>query len=682
MLPKANLNLILKIVTIITATLAIFHQDLTIILNDALISESMSYILVIPPLFIYLLYRKRKMLTAIIPIENQDHSSQLRLLPTIAGIILSIAGIFLYWHGSYTFTPLQYHLFALPIFVSGLILILFNLKTFTQLIFPLVFLFFLTPPPSEILYGLGSTLSVISSEVSYSLISVLNVPSTLTYMYANPVIQIVKPNGTIISFAVDIACSGIYSLIGFVVFAVFITFIIRDKPWKKFALFLTGLSLIYLLNITRITTILLIGYYSSEETALQLFHILGGWFLILIGTFLLLLFAEKIFHIRIFAKPTQKCVDCNPKPKTNNNFCFTCGRITNSVTNRIQKTDIIKLATIIISVVLLLSIQTPVFALTEGPAEIIVQTPSGEQGNTQLLPQIEGYTLEFLYRDRDFEELARQDASLLYVYKPLYTTKETISVTVEIGTTISKLHNWEVCLISYPIAHGQSASVTRLALKDIQIQENPPIMARYFAFQWVETKQTEVVLYWFETANFMANGTAQKKQLKMSLITYPETAQNLTEAEDLIPFAAAIAEHWEPIKTWTKASVLLSQNSGTLTILTTMLLVPTTSLYLLEKRKQKKANAFAYQKLSKTNKQIIDAIVETEKNAPPTLNTIADTHKNRTGEHIEKEKLLYRLIELEETDIIKRDIVNIKDKPIMIWKTQINTKRHQDAEKQ
>jgi hypothetical protein len=338
---------------------------------------------------------------------------------------------------------------------------------------------------------------------------------------------------------------------------------------------------------------------------------------------------------------------------------------------RFQKTEIIKIAAIIVSIILLLSIQTPVFALTEGPAQITVQTPSGEQGNTQLLPEIQGYTLDFIYRDKDFEELAKQDASLLYAYEPLDPSKEIIWVTVEIGTATSKLHFWEVCLISWPITHGQTALVTKLDLKDIQIQQNPPIIARYFAFQWVETTQTEVVLYWFETANFMTNSTAEKKQLKMSLITYPETLQNITKAEDLLPFATAITEHWQPIKTWTKASVLLSQNASYLSGINTILLIPITFLYVLDKRKQKKANTIAYRKLSRETKQIIDIVLETQKSSTPTLSAIAATYKSKTGKTIEKEELFKRLSETEKTGIIKSDIANNYDEPIRIWKVQM-----------
>jgi exosortase/archaeosortase family protein len=530
----------------------------------------------------------------------------------------------------------------------------------------------LIPPPSEILYGVGSTLSLVSSEVSHALLNSMSIPSILTYEYGNPTIQITRPNGTITSFAVDIACSGIYSLISFIVFAVFVTYIIRDKPWKKLAIFLTGVSLIYVLNITRISTILIIGYYSSEETALQLFHLLGGWFLIFVGTLLLLIFAEKIFHTQIFTKKTQNCRDCNPKPETNHKLCLSCGKILKPVTNRIRKIDIIKIAAIFVSVISLLSIQIPVFALTEGPAQIIIQTPTGEQSNTMLLPQIPGYTPTFLYRDKDFEELARQDASLAYIYQPSDKTKDPIWVTIEIGSATSMLHNWEFCLISWQMSRDKSALVTQLDLRDIKIYDNPPMLARYFAFQWKDTNQTQEVLYWFKTAKFMENGTTQQKIVKISLINYPATLQNINE-ENLKPFASAIVNYWEPITTWTPVAMSLSQNSGYLAIITTMLLLFLIIPYFFENRKQRKANVFAYQKLSKSNRQIIDAIVETGKNMLPTLDAIATTHKNRTGEHIENEKLLHKLMELEKTAIIKRDIANIKDEPIMIWKTQMTT---------
>jgi hypothetical protein len=45
-------------------------------MNDALQSEITNYMLAIPFIFTYLIYRKRKMLRAVIPLENQNQPKQ------------------------------------------------------------------------------------------------------------------------------------------------------------------------------------------------------------------------------------------------------------------------------------------------------------------------------------------------------------------------------------------------------------------------------------------------------------------------------------------------------------------------------------------------------------------------------------------------------------------------------
>ena len=674
-LNRSNLILVLKIAIIIAATLAIFYQDLTIVANDALHIEFMSHILVIPFLFSYLIYRKRKMLRAVIPFETRNQQKETRFVPTIAGTILSATAILLYWHGSYTFTPLEYHMFALPIFAAGLILVLFNIRTLRQLAFPIAFLIFLTPPPSEVLYALGSTLSVTSSEASYTIIKSLGIPSTLTSEYGNPIIQITGPDGATTSFAVDIACSGIYSLIGFLIFSVFIAYIIRDKPWKKLALLLIGFSTIYILNITRITTVLLIGYHYGEETAIQLFHLLGGWILIFIGTLLLLILAERIFHTQIFSNPAQTCSECNlPKSDTNQRLCLTCGRIRKPAPIKFQKPDIIKMTAIALSVALLMSIQAPVFALTQAPAIVLINTPMGQQVSTEVLPRIAGYNLKFAYRDTTFETRVRgfgiaMDMALLYIYSPTNRSQTPIWAAVEIAST-RLTHGWETCLITWRVTHGLTPA-TQIELKDIQIAQNPPMISRFFVFEW--RNDTQAVLYWYESATFQVNSTSQQKYVKISLLAFPKSLEDLPSLENqLVTLATAIISYWQPIKTWSQIALLLSQRGAQLAAITSTLLVPIAVLYARDRRKQRKANAKAYRKLSEPNKQIIDTVLETEKTTTPTLGAIADRYKNRTGESIEGERLQQKLSEAEKTGLIKRDIDNNHDEPTQIWKTQVS----------
>ena len=56
------MSLGVKITAIAAFTIVLFTQDLTIIFNDALQSETTSHILVVPFLFGYIIYRKRKMI--------------------------------------------------------------------------------------------------------------------------------------------------------------------------------------------------------------------------------------------------------------------------------------------------------------------------------------------------------------------------------------------------------------------------------------------------------------------------------------------------------------------------------------------------------------------------------------------------------------------------------------------
>ncbi len=648
MLNRNSLALTLKITTLTIATLAIFSQDLTIIISDAIQSEITNYMLAIPVMFAYLIYRKRKMLRAVIPIERQNQPKETKHLPTIAGILLCTAAITFYWYGSYTFTPLEHHMATLPIFVAGLTLILFNPQTLRQLAFPIAFLFFLTPPPAEILYALGSTLSVISSEASYAIVKALGVPSTLSSEYGTPTITITRPDGSTIPFAIDIACSGIYSLIGFLIFATFIAYITRDKMWKKAATFVIGLPLIYVLNIIRITIILLIGYQYGEQLALQIFHLIGGWILIFLGTLILLTTTEKLFKTNIFLKPQplQLCQKCNLAENQKEDFCPYCGRLLKYPKIKLKKQDVAKIATIAFAVLLLMSIQAPVFALTEGPAQIIIHTPTGEQGNTQILPQIQGYTLQFVYRDKTFEQRAKQDASLVYAYTPLDKTKAPIYVTIEIATAKSSLHRWETCLITWPQTHGYQPKVTQLDLKDIQILQNPPIIARLFAFQYTKTNQTQLVLYWYETSTFKTNTTSQQKHVKISLIAYPKTPEGITTIEDqLLPVAEAIANYWQPIKAWTQIALTISQNGPALTAATSAFLLIALIFHTVQNQKEKKRIQKLYYKLSSQDKLLIQNI----------------TQRSKEGELDEK------LQQMERVGIIKRKIVSHDDEPEMIW---------------
>lgn len=666
---QAQAVLGVKIVVILAAAVVLFSQDLLMMFNDALQSDTTSYMIVIPFILGYVIYRKRKMLKVTTALKTSEPRNQKRLL-LIAGVLLSASAIMLYWYGSYTFTPLEYHLLALPLFVSGLVLIMFNPQTLRQLAFAIALLVFFAPPPGEILYDFGATLSVVSAVVSNGIVSVLGVPSAVSSEFGSPAITITRPDGTPMNFGVDITCSGIYSLIGFLVFALFVVYIVRDKPWKRGALLLVGFPLVYLLNIIRITSILLIGYQFGEDLALNVFHLLGGWVLIFLGTLFLLFISEKIFKTQIFTKPAEKCPECNLQPSSKGDFCPKCGRITHTSELKLSKSDVVKIAAIIMSVALVISIQAPVFALTQNLA-IDINTPYGQPVSIKILPNIPGYN--FTYQQpapQKFLERSNEDLATSFLFTG--TTKEPLWITIEISSTLSNLHTWEECLITYPISHGLQLTIRQIDLKDVSLNDNPPIIGRVFVFQYLATNQTQAVLSWYESATFRVNSTSQQKYMKISVEAFPRNTQNLQPLEDQMLFVAkTVANYWQPIKTWSQIALTLSQNGDKLVLVTLVLLLGTVVILLIDKRRKRKKNFYALQKISDSNKKFINAINETEETTIPTLSNIARTYRSTCGTSIQQSELLQELRHAEEAGFIESNVTNKNDEPLQTWKTQI-----------
>jgi exosortase/archaeosortase family protein len=512
---------------------------------------------------------------------------------------------------------------------------------------------------------------VISSEASNTLVNLLGVSSEISSEYGNPTIFITRPDGTRMGFAIDIACSGIYSLIGFLIFAVFVAYVTRGRIWKRLAVFLLGLPLIYLINITRITAILLIGYHYGEQLALQAFHLLGGWVMIFLGTLFLLAIAGFFKIVSFEAQPLKPCSKCKVGPLgRNGGFCAYCGRLLSHPPYGLKRLDVVKMAAVAIVTVLLLSIQAPVFALTEGPAEIMIQTPAGGRGSTEVLPQIDGYTLLFVYRDRRFEEMAKQNASLLYAYTPVDGASGPVMVAIEIASTRSSLHTWEVCYITWPQTHGYQPSVRQLDLRDLQIQANPPIAARLFAFQYKGNNQTQVVLYWYETSIFKYKETAEKKHVKISLVTYPRTPENIPiEEERLLYIAGMIAGYWQPIKTWTQVALLISRNGLVLTAVTMVLLVVVAAYWKLQDMKEKKAALKLYGKLSEEDKSMVQAVRHASKTRGATVDEVASHYSRLTGREVGSEHLVERLSQIEEAGLIRAEVINWEDEPKLAYRS-------------
>ncbi|MCW4009251.1 MAG: exosortase/archaeosortase family protein [Candidatus Bathyarchaeota archaeon] len=669
-----RLAVALKFSVISVVILLLYAQDLGIIFTGALSDEASFHILAVPILFAYLLFRKRKMVNAVLHQPNTSSVWFTRNFSTLAGAALFATAILTYWFGSYTFTPLEYHMVTLPFVATALVLMLFNLQALKQVVLPIAFLFFLTPPPAEILFSIGSLLSNLSAAAANALANLFGLASVLSNSYGSPIITLTRPDSSIMTFSVDVACSGIYSLIGFVIFALFIAYITRGKLRNKFAILLMGIPLIIVLNIIRITTILFIGYYYGDELALQVFHTVGATVLMFIGTLVLLGITEKFFKK---PKPPPPCPTCtSTELYAYEESCPQCGKLKTFPKTKLNRNDLTKIVCIALVVAVLLSIQAPVFALTQGPAEIEIQTPTGTQGNTLLLPQVQGYTLSYVFRDTAFEQLSGEDASLVYAYGSANGTFSTVWVAVELATSLAPLHRWETCLVNYPIIQGYQPTVRQLDLRDIQTQENPPIVSRYFAFQYFNNNQTQVVLYWYQTAKFNVNGTTQLMNLKMSLVEYPQSPEAIPASEaHLLIFAKAIHNYWQPIQTWTRVALIVSQNGLVLSALAGVALMAILFYGALLNRRSRLFTLRLYSKISPQNHLLVNAVVNAQHLGDSSTRNVAAEYQKLTDLQISETSFTQMLIDAEKAGLVKKNLLNVDDHPVLNWACPLADKK-------
>jgi len=452
-------------------------------------------------------------------------------------------------------------------------------------------------------------------------------------------------------------------------FAAFLLYIVRGSLTKKIALIALGFLMLPILNILRISLIVSVAYGFGEATAMTLFHIFSGWLLIFIGILLLLIIAEKLLHLQIFGG-TTKAVSfpkCDHNLKSAQDFCPYCGKFQKNHQTNLPKKFWIKITALLLaSYLVTLSIQAPAFAFAQG---LTITSPNPET-NSDVFPEVADYQLKFLYRDHNFEKISRQDASLLYAYISQNISNPTIYVLVGVASSITNLHSWEVCLVTWQQAHGNWPLVNVLESKDIQIMQNPPITARYFVFEQPDN-YTQVTLYWYQKALFKTGLTIEPRYTRISLIILTKTLNNSPQLEQrLLNMGQSITTYWEPLK----AQSLISLGIPTMQVLlasTILFAITIQTTQFTRKWKRKKINLRIFEKLgSPEEKQLYHSLRElSQKTKETTTQNIASAFKKTTGKAVKLSDLIRMLNNLEKYGIINADLINTLDEPRLVWKS-------------
>lgn len=479
--------------------------------------------------------------------------------------------------------------------------------------------------------------------------------------------------GQLTSFAIDLPCSGIYTFIAFTMFATFLTLIVSTSMVKKGLIFMLGFAIFEILNIIRITAIIF-GTYLLGEAAILVFHTTAGLILTFIGMLVTLLVSDKLLKVRLISKinETPSCPKCKMKSRNFENFCINCGKFFNPLRWKPPRTFWAKLIILLVGCsALSLSVNAPVFAIARGPqGRLEVESPS--ENTTNIFPQTPQYSLRFLYRDIDYERIAKQDASLVYAYFPTNTSGQVVYVIVGVANSISNLHSWEVCLISWQIAQGQYPLVTVLDSKDVELLENVPIIARYLVFKNQEN-YTQVTLYWYEKAPFHTGGTVQQKYVRISLIILTRNCTDYQQHENqLLEFGKAIASYWEPIKTQSLISLGIPAQQALLAVLIALITTTKITQYTSEWQKRRNNIKIFNNFASPEDRFLLQTITKLSREKKGITPIEINAAITKVGKPMKFGALVEGLNRLQEYGFVKIDLISNNNRPLLVWKSLVN----------
>ena len=704
-------TLFIKAAVIVTAVVLMYMQDLAVIFKDALVFSSANitnYILIIPFLVAYIIYRKRRLLLAV-ALDNNISRRIVRRgkalrFDDIIGLTLVLVAVILYIYGSLTLYALEFHIYSIPLLAAGLTAFLFNIKVLRHSIFAIVILAYLQPPPAELLSAIAGDLSWLSATIAESILKAYGLSVTLEASYGAPALVVSKDNVQM-PFFVGEPSSGLFSTIGLSLFALIAAYIARGALWKRGIMFIIGFPLFFFLNALRIAIILILWYHYGEQVS-ESFHAVSGSIMAIPGTLIVLLIGDKLLRVSIrstFAnnkKSNEGCIYCNKSFSLNEHVCLVCSRILAKMkwinTNSIARFALIAL--IVSSTIVINQVQasTPVAdSIAKRLMSFDISGITGRERETVglLLPELDGYILEYAYRDQRVEKVLRQDAALAYRY--IKVEDDNSSNTDEISKILNRKsfyvgvqisngrHKWEDSMLIYPSRVGRPTAEV-LELKDVNISKDDN--ARLFAYIRPSQKQAEIVLYWFERMPLRFNDAYENRNIQIVLWSYLSTlARNgfikdendIKGAEEFyIAIAKQIKAHYDTIKTQLQQEKVVQDIvKERFPLIMSASIAPAA---LLSLREFSRVNAIKnnsnrlYTRLSNDDKMLINAIINASKDKGyATTEQVAVEYSRLANRSVSIDDMMSMLINARDSGLVKSMIVSINDEPLLVWKSNI-----------
>jgi exosortase/archaeosortase family protein len=256
---------------VVVAISIAYHYSLLTLARGLGLQTPLAYLSLVPVIALGLAWVALRREPAPLPI----HDRQLDYIVGVGLMSLALAIAFLLPDALTTrFWIYRVDLVGLPVFAAGVISLFYGLRSLWALRYPIVFLFLAWPAPYLPLVGEGIRAFVDATSAALTLIAhvipiVEPVPGEDTYFF-------IHHGQEYFPMSVSSACSGVNGLVGFMLIGGALVYLVDGPLLRRTAWLLSGLLLVWSLNIVRIELIFIVAALFGERTAIDILHPVAG----------------------------------------------------------------------------------------------------------------------------------------------------------------------------------------------------------------------------------------------------------------------------------------------------------------------------------------------------------------------------------------------------------------------
>lgn len=268
---------LLLAITTTTVFLVVFYPALKLLFGLWASSDEYNHAFLTIPIIIYMVWSKKDTLT-----KSDNHHS-------VFGFLLTGFSLAAYYFALLTQVNTVIFL-SMYMTMFGIIIWLVGFGTLKNLLTPIFLLLILIPFPEQLYTRMTFPLQLKVSQASELLVGLFDVP----LLRQGNVMNIPEK-----SFEVVEACSGLRSMIALITLSTIVGFFMLRSYWAKMALVVVSIPIAILMNIIRVSLLILMFHFFRIDLSEGMLHQITGLLLFafalisLLGTLKVLEFWEK-----------------------------------------------------------------------------------------------------------------------------------------------------------------------------------------------------------------------------------------------------------------------------------------------------------------------------------------------------------------------------------------------------